>query len=52
MKLLQELIIINEEQKADTKTVSRDAAAKVYHRDYQKTKKKKYRKYDPAEDNK
>jgi len=42
MKILQELLRILDE--AD---VTRSTAAAVYHRDYVKTKRKKYRKYDP-----
>lgn len=51
MRMLKELIALTEEEKKKS-TVSKDIAAKVYHRDYVKTKKRTYRKYDPAEDNK
>lgn len=40
MTILQELVQILEK-------VSKSAAAAVYHRDYEKTKNKKYRKYNP-----
>lgn len=50
MKLLKELQKLAEGEKKFS--VSRDIASKVYHRDYVKTKNKKYRKYDPAEDKK
>lgn len=44
MKLLKELFSLIEESSI---SVSRADAAKVYHRDYLKTKHKKYRKYNP-----
>lgn len=40
------------ETESKKSTVSKDVASKVYHRDYIKTKNKKYRKYNPSEDNK
>lgn len=41
MELMQELI--------EATRVSKKAAASVYHRDYERTKNKPYRKYDPAD---
>lgn len=46
MELLKELMQINEKR---AKTPLKKAARAVYHRDYVKTKNKKYRKYDPEE---
>ena len=42
MELLKELLQINE-----AATVTTTTRSKVYHADYEKTKKKPYRKYDP-----
>ena len=47
MKLLQELLTLTEEDKGTG--VSKTTRAVVYHADYVKTRKKKYRKYDPSE---
>lgn len=48
MSILKELN--NMVTEAETKSsVSKDAASKVYHRDYVKTKRKKYRRYTPSE---
>ena len=50
MELLKELYaIITEAKKKKKKTVAKSAAASVYHRDYEKTKHKPYRSYDPDE---
>jgi hypothetical protein len=51
MELLKELFGMIEEAKTKKKkkTVARTAAAAVYHRDYEKTKHKPYREYDPDE---
>ena len=46
MQLLQELFGILTEKKKK-KGITRTAAAAVYHRDYEKTKHKPYRDYDP-----
>lgn len=48
MSLLKEMLI-TESDKKKAKKVSRKAAHAVYHRDYIKTKKKPYRKYDPED---
>lgn len=44
MKLLKELFSLIEDSPV---SVTKSVAAKVYHRDYLKTKNKKYRKYNP-----
>lgn len=50
MTLLQELFsFITEAKKKKKKSVAKTAAAAVYHRDYEKTKHKPYRAYDPEE---
>lgn len=51
MQLLKELFGVLEEAKRKKKTrgVTRSAAAAVYHRDYERTKHKPYRDYDPEE---
>lgn len=46
MQLLKELLELTEDK---SPKVAKTAAKAVYHRDYVKTKKKAYRKYDPAE---
>ena len=48
MELLRELLQLDEAKKKKGK-VSQKATKAVYHRDYVKTKKKLYRKYDPSE---
>lgn len=48
MELLKELIKINEAQDSKSSRVTSQMAGAVYHRDYKKTKHKKYRKYDKA----
>ena len=47
MQLLKELLDLDEGKK--TKSQSKTTAQSVYHRDYMKTKKKPYRKYDPKD---
>lgn len=47
MELLKELMVIAESSTKKKKPIKKAAKA-VYHRDYEKTKNKKYRKYDPA----
>lgn len=47
MELLRELW--NMEVIEEAKGPSKSKAASVYHRDYEKTKKKPYRKYSPEE---
>jgi hypothetical protein len=47
MKLLKELSNLYE--KSEKASVNKNVAAKVYHRDYVKTKTRKYRKYKPEE---
>lgn len=49
MEMLRELLQLDEAEKKKKKKVSKVAAKAVYHRDYVKTKKKPYRKYDPDE---
>lgn len=49
MEMLKELLQLDEAEKKKKKKVSKIAAKAVYHRDYVKTKKKPYRKYDPDE---
>lgn len=49
MEFLKELLQLDEAEKKKKKKVSKVAAKAVYHRDYLKTKKKPYRKYDPDE---
>ncbi len=49
MEMLRELLQLDEAEKKKKKKVSKKAAHAVYHRDYVKTKKKPYRKYDPDE---
>lgn len=50
MEMLKELLQLDEaEKKKKKKKVSKVAAKAVYHRDYEKTKKKPYRQYDSAE---
>ena len=49
MEMLKELLQLDEAEKKKKKKVSKVAAKAVYHRDYVKTKKKPYRKYDPDE---
>jgi hypothetical protein len=50
MQLLKELFgLLTEAKKKKKKTVAKSAAAAVYHRDYEKTKHKPYREYDPDE---
>lgn len=50
MEMLKELLQLDEaEKKKSKKKVSKVAAKAVYHRDYVKTKKKPYRKYDPSD---
>lgn len=44
MELLKELMNLNEDSKSSR--VTSQMASAVYHRDYSKTKNKKYRKYD------
>lgn len=48
MELLRELLQLDESSKKK-KTPLKKAAAAVYHRDYVKTRRKPYRKYDPSE---
>lgn len=50
MKLLKELQQLLEDNKKSN--VSKDTAAKVYHRDYTRTKNKRYRKYNPSKEQK
>lgn len=53
MELLRELLQLDESsKKADKKKPLKRAAAAVYHRDYIKTRRKPYRKYDPSEHDK
>ena len=52
MELLKELFeIITEagKKKKKKKSLTKSAAASVYHRDYERTKHKVYRSYDPEE---
>ena len=49
MEMLRELLQLDEADKKTKNKVSKKAAHATYHRDYIKTKKKLYRKYDPAE---
>lgn len=52
MSILKELLgIITEsaKKKKKKKSVAKSAAAAVYHRDYERTKHKPYRDYDPEE---
>ena len=46
MELLKELVKINEAEDSKSARVTGQMASAVYHRDYKKTKNKKYRKYD------
>jgi hypothetical protein len=48
MELIRELLQLAESSKEKLPPVKK-AAAKVYHRDYVKTRKKIYRKYDPKQ---
>lgn len=50
MEMLRELLQLTEAEKKKKKVkVSSTTAKAVYHRDYVKTKKKPYRKYNPDE---
>lgn len=51
MNMLKELlgIITEGAKKKKKKSVPKSAAAAVYHRDYERTKHKPYRDYDPEE---
>lgn len=49
MTILQELWEMNKQLAEEEKKPLKKAAASVYHRDYMKTRKKPYRKYDQQE---